>query len=189
MTDASITTLDDLAYVINLIPPENRKVAIQAGGHWGVWANCLAGVFKTVYTFEPEHRNFQILCHTLAARDNVIKMQACLGNSAPPVGLWLDGKNGGGTHVKDEGIIPVVTIDSLLLPRLDLLYLDIEGYEYYALLSGWETICKYKPVIAIEVKDLGHTYEKNGPDAISFIESLGYRHRADRRRDKIFFPI
>ena len=58
--------------------------------------------------------------------------------------------NAGSQNVIGNGIIPTMLIDDLNLPGCDLIQLDLEGYEFYALQGGIETIKKYNPVIVIE---------------------------------------
>ena len=60
---------------------------------------------------------------------------------------------GSGLVPAKEGdkIIPIVGIDSLNLPRLDFMKLDIQGMEYDALLAGKNTIKKYKPILFLEI--------------------------------------
>ena len=46
--------------------------------------------------------------------------------------------------------MPTVIIDELDLPSCGLIQLDVEGYEYFALLGARRTIEKYHPVIMVE---------------------------------------
>ena len=163
-----------------------REIAVQAGGNCGIFPRYLADKFKFVYTFEPEGENFNCLVNNATA-GNIIKFQAALGTSHHvPVGLVYDPKNAGGHHVSLNGIIPVMSVDSLNLPACDLLQLDIEGFEYFALKGAEETIKKYSPVIMIEHKKHAQRYGMKPEDVINFIESLGYIRKQEVRRDIIF---
>jgi hypothetical protein len=46
--------------------------------------------------------------------------------------------------------VPMITVDSLGLDDIDLMQLDLEGYEYDALVGAKETIERNKPVIIVE---------------------------------------
>lgn len=162
------------------------NVAVQAGGNCGIFPRYLAKKFKYVYTFEPDSENFFCLVHNATA-ENIIKFQAAVGmKDHPPVGLVCDRKNAGAYHVKESGVIPVISIDHLRLPACDLLQLDIEGYELFALKGAEETIRKYSPVIMIEHKKHAERYGAHPGDVIHFIKSLGYQERMAVRRDIIF---
>jgi hypothetical protein len=53
-------------------------------------------------------------------------------------------------ETKDKYYIPMITIDSLGLDDIDLMQLDLEGFEYDALVGARETIERCKPVIIVE---------------------------------------
>ena len=46
--------------------------------------------------------------------------------------------------------IPMLTIDSLKLNACDMIQLDVEGFEQFAISGAIETIKKFKPVIIAE---------------------------------------
>jgi len=52
----------------------------------------------------------------------------------------------GNQYVDGPGIYPNLRVDDFELPRLDLLYLDVESEEKEALLGGARTILRCKPV-------------------------------------------
>lgn len=161
-------------------------VALQAGGNCGVFPRYLAKKFKFVYTFEPESENFHCLVNN-ALSINIIKFQAALGDkNTSPMGLMYMPKNCGGYHLQNAGTIPVIAVDSLLLPACDLLQLDIEGYELFALKGAEETIKKYSPVIMIEHKKHAARYGANPGDVLSYLRDIGYQEKERVRRDIIF---
>jgi len=135
---------------------------VQAGGNCGFYVKQYAKLFQRVYTFEPDPVNFY--CLTVNITDhNVIKSQSCLGHDHGLLDLTSNQKNVGKNHVcRDNARYPTVMIDDLALDRCDLIHLDIEGYEYYALLGAQKTIDQHGPVIVVEVWDqLNDRYETN----------------------------
>jgi len=140
---------------------KNKQVVVQAGGNCGFYPKQYAKLFKTVYTFEPEWLNFY--CLSLNVNEpNVIKNQSCLGNTHGLVDLTVKEKNRGKNYVSGPGICPTYRIDDLNLPVCDLIHLDIEGYEYYALQGAEQTIARCRPVIVIEMWDtLSDRFETN----------------------------
>lgn len=129
----------------------DRRVAIQAGGNVGLFPKYLSPLFETVYTFEPDPRNFYCLSHN-APEQNVIKMQLCLGQKRGFASLVVEERNHGGTFmVPGNGVMPVVPLDNIAhFENVDLIYLDIEGYEQPAILGALDTIARCRPVIVIE---------------------------------------
>jgi len=167
----------------------NRNIMIQAGGNCGQYVREYAKWFNTVYTFEPDPINF--LCLTLNSPRNVIKTQACLGKEKIFIELdghvTDDGPEAGGMHVGQKGNIPTVRIDDMNLPGCDLIQLDIEGYEYFALLGAQRTIEKYHPVIMIEwYEPWAERYSTNKTMLDNFFSKLGYCHIMRQDNDHIY---
>jgi FkbM family methyltransferase len=70
-----------------------------------------------------------------------------------------------------SGLLTVrtISIDSLRLPRLDVLKMDVEGMEEQALAGARETLARCKPIACVEVI-------KSNPQQLSaFFMGLGYR--------------
>ncbi len=161
-----------------------RDLVLQAGGNVGIWPAWLSKRFAKVVTFEPSPDNYECLVKNVPA--NVEHHQAGLGAEAGSVSLvkWPD--NSARHYISPDmkgGGIPIVTIDSLNLSACDLIILDIEGFELFALQGGAETIAKFNPVIMFEENGLpGQLY--GCQPASAYLEALGYEakgrvHRQD----------
>jgi FkbM family methyltransferase len=165
---------------------------IQAGGNVGVWAKRFSGLFDTVYTFEPDPYNFACLIKNVPEQ-NVVKMNAALGHErtlvkvGPPDVAHIN--NCGAYQVLGKGVIPTFLIDDLNLPICDLMYLDIEGYEMFAILGALDTIERCKPVIALEQKPLPLMYGYEPESASEFlVKEMGYEVAQRVNRDIILIP-
>jgi FkbM family methyltransferase len=169
---------------------KKTEVVIQAGGNAGMYVNFYEKIFSNVYTFEPDPINFY--CLTKNTGTNVIKFQGCLGDSTKFVDLTfqeqLNAKrpNSGGLSVNGVGNIPTFTIDSFDFPVCDLIHLDIEGYEKFALLGGLSTIKRCSPVIALELNGLSSKYNHTDSDVIKIIQGLGYKQVGEISDDFVF---
>ena len=166
----------------------SKGVALQAGGHCGLMVRPLADAFETVYCFEPHPVNFVCLVSNVPDA-NVIKMQACLGDGGhKPAGLTGWGANTAYVHIDREnaGTAPILTIDDLHLPSLDLLMLDIEGFEYAALVGGVDTIRKHRPAIVLELIGHGRRYGFADADVLKMLKGWGYREALRLHRDTVF---
>lgn len=154
-------------------------VVVQAGGNQGMYPRLLSDMFKTVYTFEPSHMNFFTLCYNCKDKDNIVIMNAALGDVHKMVGIGnLSDVNTGVHQVmpQEKGIIPQLKIDDLDLPECDLIYLDIESYEKYAILGAMETIKKFKPII----------FAENGGSIADVIVPLGYDSVDQSHSDTVY---
>jgi FkbM family methyltransferase len=181
---------NDLAQ--HLLPyVKNKNIMIQAGGNCGYLLNTFIDHFNTIYTFEPDPINFYCLNNNISSQ-NVIKMQCCLGDDGMPVStqqLIRPNKpnDTGGVHVSGKGNTPSIIIDNLNLPDCNLIQLDIEGYEYKALLGAISTIKKYKPVLCVEFCEKWlNRYNDNSEKVLGLIYGLGYKLVDEYGVDKIF---
>lgn len=144
---------------------KNFRTVVQAGGNQGLYPYLFSTFFEHVYTFEPDGLNFHCLVNN-CQKDNVYKFNCALGPRAGMVGLHRPTMNNSGMHnVVPGDQIPVLPLDAFDFPHVDLIQLDIEGYEYEALLGAQETIRKHSPVI---------TVERNNEPIRTLLESLGY---------------
>lgn len=155
---------------------------ITAGANLGLYVRMYAKRFKKVYAFEPEWLNFHCMSFN-NPYDNVIKIQAALGhehtfcNMKKPTDL-----NVGMHHISEinTGLIPVLTIDSFNFQECDLIQLDVEGFEYPALIGAQKTIIKHKPVIVIE---------RPNKDVLNFMNHYEYEHQSNTgHADVVFVP-
>lgn len=179
--------------VFPYVPEPRRRVCLQAGGAIGAWPKYFSRMFEQVYTFEPYPPSFH--CLTVNVPElNVYKFNAALGEKRGLV--YMDfpehrqrsetGKeNIGGFRcfrsdradlTMELANIPTLRIDDLELPVLDLLYLDLEGYELFALRGGIQTIARCRPTIVMEDKGGCMTYgHKIGDVEKYLIANVGYQ--------------
>lgn len=176
--------LPDLDAAVRLT--RGKTLAIQAGGNVGVWADHLAKAFGMVVTVEPDATNYECLKRNVP--DNVLHRQAGFGAGAGLMGLENVDGNAGAHYAKVGGDILVITIDSLDLSACDLICLDIEGYEPFALQGAEQTIRKYRPVIMFEEKGLSERYygvARGTAEQWVLDLGMGYRVRDRVRKDII----
>jgi len=172
----------------------NRDCAIDGGAHVGTWSLVMSGTFRRVIAVEPSPDTFECLDRNLreAGCQNVECHQVALGASAGSVSMTLDPEqaqraNTGARFVQPGGTIPVVTIDSLHVPSLGFLKLDIEGSEFAALQGAKETLLRCKPIVLFENKRLWTRHYGVPKDAVSrYLSGLGYRHLERVSMDEIW---
>lgn len=152
-----------------------NTLAIDGGAHIGTWSKILAGMFHNVIAFEPSRDTYECLLHNLSDINNIDFRNQALGKEPGRIKMTLEGfqkaidlKNTGARFTRDGGDIERITIDSLNLPTLDYLKLDIEGGEVDALLGAVETLKRCKPIILFEDKNLWkrYGYPRNKPQEI-----------------------
>jgi FkbM family methyltransferase len=154
---------------------KEKRIAVQAGGNCGIWPREMSKHFKWVYTFEPHHENFHCLVRNATA-ENIFKYQAALGCEHKTVAMNIEEVNAGAHSINEKlGSVPVLRIDDLNLPACDLIQLDIEGYEYFALKGAEETMSKFKPILMIEHKWRCRNYGLTKEGIEEYLAGFGYK--------------
>lgn len=161
-----------------------RHVAVDVGGHIGLWSWVMARDFGLVIAFEPVARHRECWQANMADRPYAVLHPYALGAAfgTATVRSRTPGSSG------DTGIEPdgsgerceVRTLDSFGMTQLDFLKIDCEGYEVFVLKGAEATLLTCRPVVIVEQKP--HTggpkrYGIGPTDAVVFLESLGYRQR------------
>jgi FkbM family methyltransferase len=87
--------------------------------------------------------------------------------------------------IREHDQIQVVSLDSLNIPHCDLIKIDIQGYEYYAIQGAIQTLTKNKPVILLENNPGRSELDKKVLAIFSSLGYQGYRYHYDSGEDCI----
>jgi FkbM family methyltransferase len=148
-----------------------RRTAVQAGGNIGLWPRRLARDFSQVVTFEPDTVSRECLVRNVP--ETVTVRREALG--AAPGACAIRHRSLGAHEVIEGADVPVTTVDALALDDLDLLQLDVEGYEWHALKGAEQTIARYHPLIQVELRGFTAQYGQSDAAVGHLLGSLGYR--------------
>jgi FkbM family methyltransferase len=166
---------------------KNKKSVIDVGAHIGIWSVAFSKVFSQVHAFEINPDVLSCLELNIQNRNikNVIIHSVGLGDKDELVELTPTKSKSMGVSVipNSVGSIPVKTLDSFNL-SVDLLKMDVEGFELQVLIGGKETILKNKPIIVMEEKDLYKKYDGILPS--QFLEQLGMITLNRYKKDVIY---
>ncbi|MBA0183345.1 FkbM family methyltransferase [Pectobacterium versatile] len=104
--------------------------------------------YKSIYVFEPERKQFNVVKDNLKGIRNIYFFSYGLSEKEEELRFEL---NGTASKVSDEGegIIQVCTLDQVLSDTVSYIKMDIEGYEINALKGAKETILRFHPKLAI----------------------------------------
>ena len=154
---------------------------LEAGSNVGAHTlplSKMVGPSGRVIAFEPQRIVFQMLCANLALNSltNVYAFWAAAGAQPghvliPPIDYSQDNNFGGlGLEGRTSGErVPQMTVDSLGLPRLDLLKADVEGMEVDVLRGAEQTIDRCRPILYVE-----NDREEKTEALLACIRDLGY---------------
>lgn len=148
---------------------KKRRVAVDIGAHVGLWSMWLAESFREVVAFEPvpEH----VACfEENVAQSNVKLYPVALGEKRGSIELELVAHNSGQAHVGQGWLeVEMIALDDLLLDKVDLIKIDVEGYEPQVLAGAMETIERCRPLVVVEQK--GH-HERYGNSPTAALDAL-----------------
>jgi FkbM family methyltransferase len=180
---------------------DKESYCIDAGANLGFHSVQFGRLGKKVYSFEPQSYIYNQLCTNVLFNglDNIIETYKLgLGDKEEKKQMWnIEHENwvGNGSHnwggrgiiqdnyggeraikneIRDEDIINVITLDSLSIPKCDLMKIDVQGYEYHLLKGANELIIKFKPVIFLENPILGEEDIKSSYITKNHLLDIGY---------------
>jgi FkbM family methyltransferase len=153
----------------------SRGHAVDVGSHVGLWSRVMALAFEKVTAFEPlaEH----VACFERNIQDPRVDLhQVALAEKAGALRLAADGINSGNAAVADTGeAVRARTLDSFRLKGVDLIKIDVEGFEVPAILGGEKTLKRDRPAVIVEQKPNGSAerYGRETTDAVDLLKSWG----------------
>jgi FkbM family methyltransferase len=143
---------------------KQRRTAIDIGAHIGHWSLGMAGRFRRVIAFEPvdEHadcfeRNVLLADDPTTfgykrIREHVSLRRLACGSAAGQVRITRDPNNSGASHVAGAGEIEMVPLDAFGFDDVDLIKMDVEGYEANVIAGARDTILRCRPIVCAEQK-------------------------------------
>lgn len=168
-------------------------VAIDCGANIGVhtieWGRLMHG-WGEVISFEAQEKIFYALAGNVAINNclNVTAKHAAVGSECSSIDIpqpdYLIPSSYGSFELrqteKNEFIgqdidykktksVPLVSIDSLALKRLDFIKIDVEGMEEDVLTGAANSIAKCRPIMMIEI------IKSDRRNIESFLQGQGYR--------------
>lgn len=162
------TLLAALPYV------KQKRIALDVGGHIGFYSSALLDTFERVIAFEPSPTNIKCFAQNCPEA----KLYTCgLGDHEGVVDLNIAHDNSGNNSIveafgSDKVRIDLKTLDSFGFTEIDLIKIDVQGYEEKMLIGAKETILKNKPILIVEV-----VVHKNSPPnqrVLDLLQSYGY---------------
>lgn len=161
------------------------RTAIDIGAHCGLWTVQMGKYYTKVECFEPLPR------HIKCWRKNCIKdfmhlHPIALGESVGSCHINVIEGSSGRSYVTGEGNFPMQTLDGFGFKGVDLIKVDVEGYEYFVLKGAEKTLIENQPVVVVEQKPgMAQKYGLGETDAVKYLESLGAKLRCHMYGDYI----
>lgn len=181
---------------------KESKVFVDIGANYGFMSTALATVFDEVHSFEVIPKTYDCLVKNIKGFDNITAHPCGLGNIESSMLAKRRLKTAGHSqvvndpeqiklyrekrHPKQHMVelfeIPIKTLDSFNFERIDLLKIDVEGFEEYVLQGAVNTLTRCNPVVALEITREKKTTVIRNIDCLEFMKELGY-NLIDQRKD------
>jgi len=172
-------------YKVNLLISDKDNI-IDCGGFIGLFSIYAKELFPNTHItiFEPESYNFKILKRNLSQYSHIHLFNKAVGEKVETRKLKISKNVLGHTidnspdfdlnpgYYRNEKV-EIVPIDSIVRNKIDVIKMDIEGYEYKALLGAKDTITKYLPLLIIAVE---HS-ENQRSNIINLMKSIYSRYK------------
>lgn len=150
---------------------------VDAGANLGFHSIQFGNLGKKVYSFEPQRYVFNQLSTNILLNglDDIIDTyRVGLGDIEENKQMWniehenwvgngshnwggrgiiqntLDSERANNNKFREEDIIKVITLDSLNIPKCDLIKVDVQGYEFKLFMGAKNLISNFKPIIFLE---------------------------------------
>lgn len=157
---------------------KNGDTVLDIGSHIGtmaMWFSNKAGYEGKVLCFEPNPRAFYCLRGNIGGLKNTFLHKVGVADKQGEMTLAENLGNYGASHLREGRGIPVITIDSLELQKVDFIKIDCEGMDYRVLLGAQETIKRCRPYICVEIVESHLKRNSNSfADIKAFFNTFGY---------------
>jgi FkbM family methyltransferase len=176
---------------LNALHPGSIDIAVDVGAAVGSYAWILSRKSRQVFAFEPGQQHGRYLAR-LAPDTNITVVQAAVGAAAGTLSIFTPGTDDVARQAATLSVhnpiiqlpgttsqlVEVVSLDEFFAGRIaagrtiDLIKIDIEGYELEALKGARGLMERYKPLLICEIEkrhnaDFGQVFD--------LLRSLGYR--------------
>ena len=141
-------------------------------GAWvGTWTMKINPFCGRVIAFEPDPLHYECLVQNVA--EEVETHQLAVGNDKKMISLSEDNFTQA-KRVVGEGNILMVTIDSLNFTDVDLIKIDVEGYEMEVLKGADKTLENVK-YLMIELNNNSKKYGSSNLEIEKYLRKKGFR--------------
>jgi FkbM family methyltransferase len=181
-------TIDNPIGLFELIKKGDTLIDIGVNiGQTAMMFSKLGGEKATIYGFEPDLINYSIAVENLKQNSfkNITYFNIGLGskNEALPLKINSPSNRGGNRIDKNDSsnssIVSIETLDAIFkkenITKIDVIKIDVEGYELEVIKGANQTLKKYFPNLFIEVDN--YNLQQQGTSAkelINYISDLGY---------------
>ena len=159
------------------------KTVIDIGAWCGTWSKAIEPYAKRVIAFEPDITHFECLERNCTI--NCTPRKQAVGDSEKFVSLSDDNFTQA-KRVENKGHIHMVALDDLDLKDVNLIKIDVEGYEMQVL-KGAEKLIQTVDYIMIELNNNTKKYGSSNAEVERHLLTAGFRELMSHWPDKVYY--
>lgn len=174
-------------------------VMLDIGANMGYYSIRVAqkATAGSVYAFEPDPGNFALLQKNLALNNltNVKAFNAALSDKPGTMRLYKHPFNVGDYRLYNDGDftefvdVPTLRLDDTISDKIDLVKIDVQGFEYFVLKGGYDLLKRNHPLVISEFWPRGLYNSGASPaDYLRMMQELGYEVREIDEKKKAVVP-
>ena len=161
---------------------KKMKTVIDVGAWCGTWAKAIEPFARKVIAFEPDKTHFECLQRNCTI--NCTPRMEAVGAQLQDVSLTEDNFTQA-KRVNEKGNIRMITLDHMAYEDVDMIKIDVEGYEMEVLKGATKTLESVK-YLMIELNNNTKKYGSNNVEVEKHIVSLGFKVLMEHWPDKVF---
>ena len=162
---------------------KKMKTVIDVGAWCGTWSKAIEPFAKTVIAFEPDKTHFECLQRNCTI--NCTPRMEAVGSQLQEVSLTEDNFTQA-KRVNEKGNIRMITLDHMAYEDVDMIKIDVEGYELEVLKGATKTLESVK-YLMIELNNNTKKYGSSNIVVEKFIADLGFKVLMEHWPDKVFY--
>ena len=162
---------------------KKMKTVIDVGAWCGTWSKAIEPFAKKVIAFEPDSLHFECLQKNCTI--NCDPRMEAVGSELKRIALTEDNFTQA-KRVDKDGSIRMITLDYLDYENVDMIKIDVEGYEMEVLKGATKTLESVQ-YLMIELNNNTKKYGSSNIAVEKYISSLGFKVLMEHWPDKVFY--
>ena len=164
---------------------QNKKfrTVLDIGAWCGTWAKAMEPYAKKIIAFEPDRLHFECLQRNCTI--NCVPRREAIGDEEKMISLTEDSFTQA-KRVTGDGDIRMIKLDNLEYSNIDLIKVDVEGYEM-RVLKGAEKTLQQTQFLMIELNNNTKKYGSSNADVENYLMTRGFKVLIEHWPDKVFY--
>lgn len=159
------------------------RTVLDIGAWCGTWSKAMEPFAKKIIAFEPDKIHFECLQRNCTINCNA--RREAVGSELGTVSLTDDDFTQA-KRIDKKGTIQMITLDSMSYENVDMIKIDVEGYEM-EVLKGAEKLLQNVRYLMIELNNNTKKYGSSNADVERHLAQMGFKVLIEHWPDKVFY--